>query len=275
MLHRCLAVVLLCAASLACGDLPADAPAVEPIDAWDGGGLYEADLAGDAGAEDAALHEPDAGPVITSASEHLRRCAAIGEGMPYPETIEAALFRINALPRPMNVGCFLASLPRPLSVVATRSAFSAQPANGLRSPRLFIMGTPLILSVVPDGPGAHLLEFGERTEDFRSVKGEVAFPVYEALGPTAPYSRVLFTDEVTSCGLCHREEWPSSDRPGAFESMAFRPEPNTELPMSDVRLEHDQCDPVAEPQRCEILDALFGFGPVVQGAFPEQMPTFF
>lgn len=219
----------------------------------------------------------DPGTSITSESEALRRCAELGRqmGFGYPDSIAAAIAHINALPQPSTVACFVASLPRPLSAVATRSVFSAQPAVGERSPRLFIMGEPLILSVVPDGLGSYLLEFGEQVGEGRSIKGEVEFPVYDSLTADAPFTRVFFTDTVTSCGLCHREEWPSTAYPNAFESLAFRPQPETEVPLADVLGEHMACNAAAEPARCEILDALFGFGTVSQGAFPPDMATFF
>ncbi|MEI9950302.1 MAG: hypothetical protein WDO74_15315 [Pseudomonadota bacterium] len=46
--------------------------------------------------------------------------------------------------------------------------------------------------------------------------------------------------------------------------------------MSTLSLSHELeiCDRVLEPQRCAILDALLGWGPVTDREFPVEMATF-
>ena len=207
----------------------------------------------------------------------LQPCADLADdpSHPFPMTIQAAVDRINALPRPVSIPCFVASLPRPFSIVATVNVTSAQPADGPDAPRLFIMSEGLVMSIVPGGMGRMLLEFGEVVTPDRSLKGEVKFPVEEAVSDSDPYTRVLYDANRTNCGLCHREEWPHPEIAGGYESLAFRPPLDTEMPLSDVRAVHERCDPLVSPYRCEMLTALFAFGPVEQGAFAPEVPLFY
>src|SRR5690349_18615452 len=89
------------------------------------GSVSAVDTAADAGIDDEQV-DPNA-----------PSCAAVG-GAP-PQTIEEVTERLNALPAPASLPCFVASLPRPLKVVATNSRFSVQPADGPNSPRIFIL----------------------------------------------------------------------------------------------------------------------------------------
>lgn len=191
-----------------------------------------------------------------------------------PESIPEAVARINELPRPLSVACFVASLPRPLSLVATNSPFSAQPAMGDDNPRIFILGEGLVLSVVPTGDGARLLEFAEWVSDTQTIKGELPFPLEGPVAEEDPYD-VLFNDTLTNCGLCHRNEMPDPDRPGAFISDAMRPEPDHYAPVAPLFDELDRCDWDNEQERCEILSSLLDFGPVEEVAFADEVDTFF
>ncbi len=191
-----------------------------------------------------------------------------------PQSIPDAIERINSLPRPLSIACFVASLPRPLSLVATNSPFSAQPAASSENPRIFILTDGLVLSVVPAGSGARLLEFAEWVTDTRTIKGELPFPVEDTLSEDAPYD-VLFNDTLTNCGLCHRNEDPAPDRPGAFISDAMRPEPDHYAAVAPLFDELENCDWDNETERCEILSALLDFGPVEEVAFADEVDTFF
>jgi len=214
----------------------------------------------------------DAGPPPRT---HLDDCAAFASqgGV---ATITAAVERLNALPPPVNPACFVASLPRPLEAVATTSLLSAQPAASRASPRVFLLLPGLVVSVVPEGAGASLLEFGEWTSTSRTLKGEVAFPLDGGLAPDAPFTRVHSNLGVTTCGLCHRNEVPHPSIDAGFVSDAFRPDPGTLVPMSEVAAQHAACGegPVDAGSRCELFHALYDYGTVRQGAFSSDVALF-
>src|SRR5262245_57431332 len=86
--------------------------------------------------------QPDAGPEH-AASAALRTCAEAATGP--VDTAAQFVERLNALPRPVSVACFVASLPRPLFLIATTSQMSAQPAGGRDSPRIFLRGNTLVI----------------------------------------------------------------------------------------------------------------------------------
>ena len=103
-----------------------------------------------------------------------------------PRTIAETVALVNALPRPVTVACFLESLERPLYVNATRSFISLQPAVGNRSPRLFLMFEGMSMSVVPEGSGSKLIEFGEFVTPERTLKAEIKTPVVAEVKPDDP-----------------------------------------------------------------------------------------
>src|SRR5688572_16123159 len=70
-----------------------------------------------------------------------------------PRSVDQTVELVNALPKPLSLACFVEALGRPLQLHATRSEISAQPAVGLRSPRIFLYFEPLIMTVVPAGAG--------------------------------------------------------------------------------------------------------------------------
>jgi len=193
-----------------------------------------------------------------------------------PHTIEETVTLINALPKPLSLPCFLESLARPLEISATNSLFSAQPARGPRSPRIFLFEDPNVMSVVPEGDGAPLLEFGEQRPDFRSLKAEITFPVETPLQASAPFANVIFSPPLTTCGGCHAGEQQESVISGVptFVSSALRPRPQELVSAASLEHELQVCDRAVEPQRCAMLDALMGWGPVTDRAFPPQMPIF-
>lgn len=193
-----------------------------------------------------------------------------------PHTIDETVTLINSLPKPLSLPCFLESLARPLEISASNSLFSAQPAVGLRSPRIFVFQDPAVLSIVPEGEGASLLEFGEQRPEFRSLKAEIAFPVTTQLERSAPFAHIMFSPELTTCGGCHAGETQESEISGvrSFVSQALRPRPRELVSAASLSYELKICDRTLEPLRCAMLDGLMGWGAVSDREFPVEMATF-
>jgi hypothetical protein len=200
-----------------------------------------------------------------------------------PRTIEEAVTLLNALPKPTSVACFLESLDRPLQAIATRNIVSAQPAFSATSPRIFLRRGQLVLSVVPEGAGSHLIEFSYLLEgDTRSVKAELALPLTDTVPASAPYEHVLPTDPAglarggTVCGGCHAQEErvQNIDFASAFSSVSFRPNPSYQVSLEMLAAEQKSCDRAAQPERCAMLTALFGHGAVTPAEFPSTMVIF-
>jgi hypothetical protein len=230
------------------------------------------------------LGSADAGPSDTAPvasaeppPPEIARCQAPEGVSNAPRSILQAINLVNALPKPVTLSCFLESLARPMLAYATEGIISAQPAVGARSPRVFLYYDPLILSVAPDGAGRHLVEFGELVSPTRSLKGEIEFPVEAELAPEAAFERLMFTDERTVCSICHAEEetTPLLDFTGAYVSRALRPSPDERVPLANVAIEAQLCDPELEPERCATLHALFDGGDVLEWDFPDEMLTFY
>lgn len=215
---------------------------------------------------DAASSAPSDAASPGESALPLAACAALG-GIA-PRTIAEAVDRINALPPPASLPCFIASLPRPLAVVAANSLSSAQPSKGRDNPRIFIVSDTLTMSVVPDGSGSHLLEFGEYVSPVRSTKAELAFPVTRPVDQGAPYRDPPNERTVSLCGVCHTSQEPHPTIPGAFTSDALRPAHNLEMTVVEAQSARARCDTeqVTTPP-CELLRALFDYGEVRQGAF--------
>jgi hypothetical protein len=190
-----------------------------------------------------------------------------------PRSIAALTERVNQLP-PGEPACLLASLPRPLNLVASSSITSAQPAPDRTSPRLFLIGGDVALSFVPAGDGAHLVEFGEWRSKTRTLKGELELPRSDAFALDAALTRVRLSAATTSCGLCHREEQLDADT-GGYTSLAFRPARETLIPFADVQREHELCTRAEDSgARCLVFHALFDFGEVRPGAFDAEVSLF-
>jgi hypothetical protein len=189
-------------------------------------------------------------------------------------TIAAAVTRLNELPQPVGAPCFVASLPRPLEVVSTTSIFSAQPATSRESPRIFLLMPALVASVVPDGEGAEVIEFSQWMTPTRTLKAEVVVPITAPVTDEAPYTRVHSNFGVTSCGLCHRNEEPHPTIDGGFISDAFRPKPDSLIPLSELRAQHEGCTAEDQSERCELFHALFDFGEVREGRFSNSVDLF-
>jgi hypothetical protein len=214
------------------------------------------------------------GPGTTN--ETPRDCVPSDGATGAPATIEDAVALINSLPRPTSVACLVESLDRPLRITATTSVMSAQPAHGRRSPRIFLFSGPLILSVVPEGPGAAVVEFSQLDDSGRSIKGELDFPIQAEVPPEAPYTKVMFRPDLTNCAFCHADERPAH-RVGnawAYSSQALRPESSSLVPIEELRTEASTCDAAVEPERCRLLQELFEHGTPRAHAFPPTLPTF-
>lgn len=213
----------------------------------------------------------DAGPHVVS--EALLRCA---ERKGDVGSIADAVVRVNALAPNGDGPCFVATLPRPLSVVATLGVTSAQPAGGRGSPRLFFMLPKVVISAVPAGAGSKVLEFGEWTGTTRTLKGEIELPVTKPLAADAPFLRVLQGTDRTLCATCHRDEERHPSIADAFVSDAFQPEPGTFVTVEELEELHALCTRAEdEGARCAMIHALFDFGEITQGAFSPAVPTFF
>lgn len=226
--------------------------------------------------EPAASAEPDVTTNVDAGTSANEACKPAPGTTGSPRTVLEVIELINGLPMPVTLPCFLRSLDRPLQLVATSSVVSAQPAQGVASPRLFIVSDALSLSVVPRGRAINLLEIGEITAPNRSIKGELEFPVEAPLELNAAFTKIAESSERTVCYGCHYPETPAIDYPvaGAFESIAYRPIPRYEVNFDYVAYQFTTCDPAVEADRCEMLAALFDQGQVSRGEFPAEMPTF-
>ncbi|MBV1859280.1 MAG: hypothetical protein KUG77_12770, partial [Nannocystaceae bacterium] len=205
------------------------------------------------------------------------RCEPSLPGLGRPRSVDQAVSLINALPRPLTLDCFLSALERPLSIVATESTISAQPAVGRENPRLFLMSNELVMSVATSGAGASLLEFGEFVDARTTIKGELKFPILGTapLSAAAPFARIS-GPQGTSCGLCHEDEDLLADSRGrVYASLALRPSQDEEIELAEVRNAWMNCDAAVEPQRCARLDGVFAYGELEQGHFAESLPTIF
>jgi hypothetical protein len=247
------AVAALCCAALACGS-ESGGPGAEPSPSAEGMGGSSAAGAG----------------IATPA------CVA-PMGLASPSSIAQVVEWINALPKPLSLACFLETLARPLPVYASESLFSAQPAVGRRSPRMFLFAEPLIMTITPDGEGSHLLEFGERRTNSTSLKGEIPFPVSAGLEPAAPYDHLIVEDRFTTCSGCHdnEEQDPGITFARAFISRAIRPAPSERVGLEELNREARDCDALVEPERCAMLVGVFGQGSVVDAEFPATLETFY
>jgi hypothetical protein len=154
----------------------------------------DAPSGGDAAAPDAqadgTTDAPDAADAGAPEAPAVRRCFPPAGISGTPASIAEAVRLVNALPRPVTVECFLESLDRPLYAVATQSTISLQPAVGSRSPRIFLITSKLIMSIVPDGKGSQLVEFGQFVDERRTLKGEIHFPVVSDVLPAEPFERI-------------------------------------------------------------------------------------
>jgi hypothetical protein len=186
-----------------------------------------------------------------------------------PNSIEEAVILINSLPKPTSIPCFLESLDRPLRLSATQAIISAQPAKGRRSPRIFLFTNGLIISVVPEGVGTNVVEFGELQPEDRSIKGELEFPIHTPVPWEGPFTQVMFDEGRTNCAFCHASEVAARQvgTATAYASAALRPNAGDDVPLSELREQAENCDLLRESERCAMLQTLFR-GAIEKATFP-------
>lgn len=200
----------------------------------------------------------------------LRRCKPGDDATGSPSSIQEAVQLANSLPFPVTAECFVEALDRPLSLAATASTSSAQPAAGRRSPRVLLWPTEdLIVTVALDGPGRDLVEFGQFVTKDRSIKGELEFPLTEPVSTARALRRVRNPEfpNITTCFVCHDDERDEPSVPGGRSSEALRPFPKTLLDLDDLPRLRDACDPETELARCRYLHALVDHGPLEHHEF--------
>ncbi len=205
--------------------------------------------------------------------------AACAESPSSPETVVDAIEVINSLPEP-TIPCFVANLARPLRVVVSRSQLSAQPAFDDANPRIFLLRDGMAMTVVPEGMGQHLLEFGEWTTPTRTIKAELPFPVTLPVAANAAFERVLLDDQSitgvdSACSVCHHAEQLEMEVDGvnAYSTSAYRPSDKLVSELSTVEVERALCPDDDRSERCDLLRAVVDFG-AQEAAFVPDVPTF-
>jgi hypothetical protein len=220
------------------------------------------------------VQQPVQPPPINKPIE-ARNCSA-PNGLTLTD-IESVTDWINAMPKPLDLPCFIESLPRPLYVNMIDSVFSAQPSNGPGNPRIFIFLDKLILSVVPEEipdprelkEQVNLLELSFETKDQKSIKAEIAFPVKRQMNYGEAYIRLISIFKVSDCGICHDREVLVNHIDGqeVFESDILRPYDGSEVPMHEISDAAEICDSTLQAHRCAMLDAIVGDGDLRWQAF--------
>lgn len=221
--------------------------------------------------------------------------------------IEDVITWINAMPKPLTLACFIASLPRPVYYNSTISNFSAQPSIGRANPRIFLnFNEGLWLSFVPqeaittqtkegithkiwDQDGIQLLELSEEVTSHhtspQSIKGELAFPITTQLAPNAPYAHINFNADKKSslCGGCHANETviDSIEDVPIFRSAMLRNFEAGEVRHATLIDAYLTCDDNLhednhtqnEWYRCQMYEATFGRGTMLWRSFREDIET--
>lgn len=206
--------------------------------------------------------------------------AQIPDQLRSPDSINEVVDLINALPRPLTLPCFVSSLARPLNIYPTDSARSAQPARGERSPRVFLMRAPLVMSIAMEGVAAHSLEISEFTSAQKSIKAEIKFPINQGdITLASVFEKVDIEGNESSCAGCHEGEQKIDHLiyPGPiYENFAIKPTEDQKLSVEDFRGEFFLCDLQPEQgHRCDMITSIFNYGEVKFKDFPDETPTFF
>lgn len=209
---------------------------------------------------------------VTSESLHSPECQFnVDPALRKPTTIDKVIELASALPKPLEIHCFLEALQPPLKIYAVDSVASAQPSSGKGNPRIFIIFDKLILSVVPAGEGRDLLELSQIVSRDLSVKGEIEFPVKTQLLPSAPYTRILDGRfGATSCVFCHNQEsaYPAITTGPAYQSLLIAPSFSQRVRQDYMRFQTTNCDNTVDPFRCQMLRSIYKFGQAQDGAWP-------
>lgn len=195
-------------------------------------------------------------------------CTAVDSSLRNPQSISDTLTLLNALPKPTNLDCFITALQPPLQVFAVNSTSSAQPAQGIASPRIFILKNKLSLSVVPDGLGKTLLELGEESSG-KSFKAEIRFPVDASITIDQVTQYLSNGTSTSSCSGCHLGEAkvPYANSNGLFFSNIFRPDESLRVSQSYMKIKAETCDSDTNTYRCTMLKAIYINGQAVDSAF--------
>lgn len=203
-------------------------------------------------------------------SQSSDSCTDVTETLGSPKTIEETITLINALPRPLSLGCFLNSLKGPLGVMAVNSTGSAQPAVDNANPRIFIVLNKLVLSVATAGPGRSLLEFGELISGNESFKGELAFPVEGTVTINQIMNQMAQTTNSSTCATCHGAERKvqHGNLGPLWASTVVRPNTAQQVLYPYLRAQASACNPEISPHRCDILKAIYTKGQAVDVDFP-------
>lgn len=205
------------------------------------------------------------------ASQSFAACTPVAAPLGAPNSLGEAVQLINSLPKPLTLDCFLKSLQRPLGIMAVNNTFSAQPAVGNESPRIFILNTRLALSVVPAGSGRTLLEMSEPMNGAQSWKAELQFPIAANVDPYQIFDHI--TDRATGnsrCVSCHTGE-TKQNYPGigfGFVSNTVRPNESQRVNNLYLRNQAYVCNPNLNKYRCDILQAIFSNGTTQDMTFP-------
>lgn len=208
---------------------------------------------------------------LNSASQSMA-CDQVADELRTPNSIADTINLINALPKPTSITCFLKSLKKPLKIMAVNNGFSAQPADGNQSPRIFIVNTQLALSVAPAGSGKYLLELSEPSSSTKSFKGELSFPIMQTLDPLLVFTTTADPQSPgnSRCILCHRNE--VKIRYGnigfAFNSEIVRPNELQRVFSLYLRNQAYMCNPATDKYRCDMLNAIFMTGEGADAEFP-------
>jgi hypothetical protein len=207
-------------------------------------------------------------PQSSSSKEDVSTCPMAPAHLRAPATIDQVTELINALPKPLSIPCLIENLPTPLKVFAANSNFSAQPAEGADSPRIFIISGKLVLSVVPAGVGKDLLEYGQFINSTESVKAELEFPIEDTIPLTQPYDHIK-SGTGTSCRFCHSSERSISGFGGdAFASAVVRPSFFQRQTAARLRTVAQNCNKATDPYRCEMLNSIFVRGKAQDADLP-------
>ena len=119
-----------------------------------------------------------------------------------PTDIDALVTLVNALraehASPLEIGCVVESLDRPLGILASKSPFSLQATVDPKNPRFFLFSGNLVIALLPTTEAGYLLEAAYSVSETRSVKAEIKFPIEAPLPPAQPFDHLL-QDGRTSC----------------------------------------------------------------------------
>ena len=184
----------------------------------------------------------------------------LNESLRNPTTIDQTVTSIQLLPKPLSIDCFLKALKKPLKVYAVNSTFSAQPAGGFTSPRIFIINGNLLLSVVPAGLGSRNLELSELVSGTSSVKAEIEFPLEGNISRSEPFSRILeSTGGATTCRNCHLNEGRNYNYKNgeAYTSNIMFPDSYKRVSQTLLQGWASSCDLQKDRFRCLMLMAIF------------------